>query len=123
MPPCIHNLFSFVSDLEDGEGYDHLDFRRPVNDLKPQYLSSESIKTDRSRNSSHHSKDSSKDISDTCSRPGETRDTCKSRDQPETVISDLSSDQDWTDSVLNSLEKLNSSGIGTRKCIYQPPDS
>ena len=35
--------FCFVLDLEDGEGYDHLDFRRPVNDLKPQYLSSESI--------------------------------------------------------------------------------
>ena len=120
--PGIHNLFSFVSDLEDGEGYDHLDFRRPVNDLKPQYLSSESIKTDRSRNSSRHSKDSSsKDI------VSDTRDTCpRSRDQVDTVdtvISDLSSDQDWTDSVLNSFEKLNNSGAGTRKCIYQPPDS
>ena len=47
-------------DLEDGEaeaeGYDHLDFRRPVNELKPQYLSTESIKTERSRNTSGRSR-------------------------------------------------------------------
>ena len=53
---------SMFPDLEDGEaeaegeGYDHLDFRRPVNELKPQYLSTESIKTERSRNTSGRSR-------------------------------------------------------------------
>ena len=51
---------SLFPDLEDGEaegeGYDHLDFRRPVNELKPQYLSTESIKTERSRNTSGRSR-------------------------------------------------------------------
>ena len=100
-------------DLEDTEGYDHLDFRRPVNDLRPQYLSTESIKTssNRSRNSSHHSKDSN-----------------VGKDSPEARASGASrgddsssSGADWTDSVLNSLEKLNASSLSrTRKCIYKP---
>jgi len=100
---------------QDGETYDHLDFRRAVNELKPQYLSSESIKTERSRNSSsNRSKDS----------PGREQEL----KEQETVLSDLScvtsnngsSDQDWTDSVLSSFEKLNNSGSRTRKCIYKP---
>ena len=103
----LFNLFNCL-DLEDAEGYDHLDFRRPVNELRPQYLSTESIKTSshRSRNSSHQSK-ASGDL-----RAG---DASNKSDQSD------SSGLDWTDSVLNSLEKLNNSSLSrTRKCIYKP---
>jgi len=133
-----HNQSSTpMIDLEDGEGYDHLDFRRPVNDLKPQYLSSESILGSRSRNSSNHSSEKviplpqEKDSGDTSRNvstgnssrhvsPGNTSDRSMRSSNKDCEKSDLSSDQDWTDSVLNSLEKLNQSGSRTRTCIYQP---
>lgn len=121
-----HNQSSTpMIDLEDGEGYDHLDFRRPVNDLKPQYLSSESILGSRSRNSSNHSSEKVipiPQVSGDTSRqpsPGNTSDRSMRSDK-DCDKSNLSSDQDWTDSVLNSLEKLNQSGSRTRTCIYQP---
>ena len=115
MNEIILSLFYVALEDQDGETYDHLDFRRAVNELKPQYLSSESIKTERSRNSSsNRSKDS----------PGREQEL----KEQETVLSDLSCvtsnngscDQDWTDSVLSSFEKLNNSGSRTRKCIYKP---
>ena len=103
----------WFTELDESEGYDHLDFRRPVNELKPQYLSTESILSERSRNSSNRSKES----------PGKSREELKVN-TVETVMSDLSgassSDHNWTDSVLSSLEKLNNSGSRTRKGIYQP---
>jgi len=121
-----HNQSSTpMIDLEDGEGYDHLDFRRPVNDLKPQYLSSESILGSRSRNSSNHSSEKVipiPQVSGDTSRhpsPGNISDRSMRSDK-DFDKSNLSSDQDWTDSVLNSLEKLNQSGSRTRTCIYQP---
>jgi len=98
---------------DETEGYDHLDFRRPVNELKPQYLSTESILSQRSRNSSSRSKES----------PAKSQEELK-MNPAETVMSDVSgtssSDHNWTDSVLSSLEKLNNSGSRTRKGIYQP---
>lgn len=98
---------------DETEGYDHLDFRRPVNELKPQYLSTESILSQRSRNSSSRSKES----------PAKSQEELK-MNTAEMVMSDVSgtssSDHNWTDSVLSSLEKLNNSGSRTRKGIYQP---
>merc|ERR1711941_264481 len=104
-------------ELGEAEGYDHLDFRRPVNELKPQYLSTESILSQRSRNSSNRSKES----------PIKSVEELKVK-TVETVVTDLSggsssSDHNWTDSVLSSFEKLNNSGSRTRKCIYQPDTS
>ena len=107
-------LMFCVTELGEAEGYDHLDFRRPVNELKPQYLSTESILSQRSRNSSN--KES----------PIKSVEELKVN-TVETVVTDLSggssSDHNWTDSVLSSFEKLNNSGSRTRKCIYQPDTS
>ena len=87
-----------------GEEYDHLDFKRPVNELKPQYLSSETIKSvsDRSRNSSSRESPCRADMSDTSlgSEPG--------------------SDMNLCDAVLGSFEKLNNSQSRSRKTLYQP---
>lgn len=85
-------------DIEVGEEYDHLDFNRPLNELKAQYLSTETIKSvsDRSRNSS-------------------------SRESPDTSLgSQPDSDMNLCDAVLGSFEKLNQSQSRSRKTLYQP---
>ena len=91
-------------DEEVGEEYDHLDFKRPLNELKPQYLSSETIKSvsDRSRNSS--SRES----------------PCKAELSDNSLGSQQDSDMNLCEAVLGSFEKLNHSQSRSRKTLYQP---
>jgi len=86
------------------EGYDHLDFTRPNRDLRPHYQSTDSIRS-RSRNSSDPSREGHPDISN---------------HSFESEHSMQSQQSDFCQSVLTSVENLNSSSVGTRKTIYEP---
>jgi len=123
-PPCNKNVYSAIEELKEStleeniyeelkkeksnecvaeadESYDRLDFTRPSQDLLPHYLSTETIKSQRSRNSSTPSKD---DRSATSDKSFESQ----------------SSETDFCQSVLTSVENLNSSSTRTRKTIYEP---
>ena len=81
-----------------GEEYDHLDFKRPLNELKPQYLSTESVL---------------KSVSDRES-------PCKADLSDTSLASEPGSDMNLCDEVLGSFEKLNHSQSRSRKTLYQP---
>jgi len=123
-PLCNKNVYSAIDELKESaldeniyeelkknktdeggaipdESYDRLDFTRPSQDLLPHYLSTETIKSQRSRNSSSPSKDDRSAISD------------KS-------FESQASDTDFCQSVLTSVENLNASSTRTRKTIYEP---
>ena len=85
---------------EPGEEYDHLDFHRPLNELKPQYLSSSSLRS--SRDSESPGKERGLEVSDSSS------------------ASRAASDMDLCEAVLGSFEKLNASQSRSRKTVYQP---
>ena len=72
-----------------------MDFNRPLNELKPKYLSSSSLRSSRESERPAELSDSSQ-----ASRPG--------------------SDMDLCDAVLGSFEKLNNSQSRSRKTLYQP---
>jgi len=123
-PLCNKNVYSAIDELKESaldeniyeelkknkisdggeipdESYDRLDFTRPSQDLLPHYLSTETIKSQRSRNSSSPSKDDRSAVSD------------KS-------FESQASETDFCQSVLTSVENLNSSSTRTRKTIYEP---
>lgn len=122
--PCNKNVYSAIEELKEStqddniyeelkkrtsteaepisdESYDRLDFNRPAQDLLPHYLSTETIRSQRSRNSSDPNKDDKGAIS-------------------ETSFESQHSEADFCQSVLTSVENLNASTTGTRKTIYEP---
>ena len=82
------------------ESYDRLDFTRPIQDLKPHYQSTDTIRS-RSRNSSHLSKEGQDEISNNSFESNK-------------------SETDFCKEVLTSVENLNASTTRTRKTIYEP---
>ena len=60
IPETIYIQLHIISD----ESYDRLDFNRPDQDLLPHYLSTETIRSQRSRNSSDPNKDDKGAISE-----------------------------------------------------------
>jgi len=83
------------------ESYDRLDFSRPIHELKPHYQSTDTIKSQRSRNSSDPSKEDRGPIL-------------------EESFESHPSEADFCQSVLTSFENLNTSATRTRKTIYKP---
>lgn len=121
--PCNKNVYSAIDELKESslddniyeelqkrksecepiaeESYDRLDFTRPTQDLLPHYLSTETLKSHRSCNSSTPSKQERSPSSD------------KS-------FESHTSENDFCQSVLTSVENLNASATRTRKTIYEP---
>lgn len=129
--PCNKNVYSAIDELKEStqddniyeelkkrgsieaepvadESYDRLDFHRPTQDLLPHYLSTETIKSQRSRNSSTPSS--------ACVTPSKEDRGAISEESFESHHSEA----DFCQSVLTSVENLNASTTGTRKTIYEP---
>jgi len=88
------------TDRISDESYDRLDFTRPIQDLKPHYQSTDTIRS-RSRNSSHLSREGQDEISNNSFESNK-------------------SETDFCKEVLTSVENLNASTTRTRKTIYEP---
>jgi len=87
-------------DTGSNESYDRLDFSRPMQDLKPHYQSTDTLRS-RSRNSSDPTREDKGVIL-------------------EESFESQQSEADFCQSVLTSVENLNASETGTRKTIYEP---